>query len=180
MALPVVEIHYLRPPGREEVFRQILVHDGARVKVTLARGLSFDRPLRIAGSVALETGSDAVWFTFPGEWHDVGRFHTAGGALTGIYANVLTPPVLGPGHVWHTTDLFLDVWMLPGGEPLVLDVDELEAAAAAGWIDEDTRARALAEVDRILAGVTSGTWPPPVFEAWTLERAKEAAATGGA
>jgi predicted RNA-binding protein associated with RNAse of E/G family len=115
-----------------------------------------------------------VWFTFPGVWHDIGRFHRANGRFTGIYANVLTPPTFEPGDVWHTTDLFLDVWIPAGGEPQVLDRDELQNAVAAGWVDEATGLRATAEVDHILAEAASGRWPPPVVDTWTLERARAA------
>ena len=174
-APPLVRIHYLRPPAREEIFRQRLVHDAEDVKVTLATGLVREAPVLIDGSVALEDGSDVVWFTFPGAWHDIGRFHTADGAFTGVYANVLTPPVIGPDHVWHTTDLFLDVWVPAGGAPRVLDAEELEEAAREGWIDEPTRTRALEEVRRILEAIDRGRWPPPVVEEWTLERARTAA-----
>jgi predicted RNA-binding protein associated with RNAse of E/G family len=171
---PLVRIHYLRPPDREEVFLQQLVHDDGGVKVTLARGLERTEPVRIDGRVALEHGSDVVWFTFPGAWHDIGRFHTADGGFTGIYANVLTPPVFEPGGVWRTTDLFLDVWIPPDGTTRVLDREEFDAAAQAGWIDEPTRRRALEELERILESAAAGRWPPPVVEAWTLERARAA------
>lgn len=178
MPLPTVHIHYLRPPSREEVFRQLLVLDGEDVKVTLATDLDFDPPLRIGGEVALESGSDAVWFTFPGRWHDVGRFHLADGTLTGIYANVLTPPVLGRDLVWHTTDLFLDVWLPPGGSPTVLDREELDEAAREGWVDEETRGRAVREAEHIVALAEEGRWPPEVVREWTLERAREAVRQG--
>jgi predicted RNA-binding protein associated with RNAse of E/G family len=171
---PIVRIHYLRPPGREELFRQHLVHEDGSVKVTLARGLARTDPVVIDGKVALEAGSDVVWFTFPGAWHDIGRFHTADGTFTGIYGNVLTPPVFEPGHVWRTTDLFMDVWIPPEGKPRVLDREELDEAAASGWIDEPTRTRALDEVDWILDAAARGRWPPAVVGAWTLERARAA------
>ncbi|HSG46956.1 MAG TPA: DUF402 domain-containing protein, partial [Longimicrobiales bacterium] len=110
---PTVRIHYRRPPNRVQVFEQTLIHDGADVKVTLARDLPYE-PMRIEGEVVLEPGSDVVWFTFPGRWHDIGRFHRADGTFTGLYANLLTPPVLD-GTEWDTTDLFLDVWLTPDG-----------------------------------------------------------------
>lgn len=175
MSLPVVKIHYLRPPEREEVFRQQLVHEDVGVKVTFARSMALATPLEIDGRIALESGSDVVWFTFPGRWHDIGRFHTAEGVFTGLYANILTPPVFEPGHVWRTTDLFLDLWLPPDGTIRLLDRDEFEEAAAAGWIDGDARRRALEEVERVVAAVVAGSWPPPVVEAWTLERAREVA-----
>lgn len=186
MTLPrPVHIHYRRPPDREDVFHQTLVLDTDDVKVTLARDMAFDAPLRIGGEVVLETGSDVVWFTFPGAWHDIGRFHRADGTFTGIYANVLTPPTFHPGDVWRTTDLFLDVWMPASGgartpeggtRVLVLDEAQLAEAVREGWVAEETARRAREEAERLVAGAEAGRWPPAVTGEWTVERARSAAA----
>lgn len=114
---PLVQIHYLRPPDREQVYTQYLIHQEDGVKVTYARDLNFESPIRIAGAVVLETGSEAIWFTFPGAWHDIGLFHLADGSFTGTYANILTPCVFEGGEIWRTTDLFLDLWLDPTGAP---------------------------------------------------------------
>lgn len=176
--IPTVEIRYRRPPDRLQVFHQYLVHDAPDVKVTLARAMAFPAPLRIDGVTVLEDGSDVVWFTFPGIWHDIGRFHRADGVFTGIYANILTPPVMD-GAVWDTTDLFLDVWipagkaeaLLPDAKARLLDADEFDEAVAQGWIDPTTAAHAREEADRLLKAAASGAWPPPVVSEWTRERA---------
>lgn len=175
MSATTVHIHYLRPPGRKEVFHQLLLEDRPQVKVTLARGLAIDPPVRVGGAVVLEQGSDVVWLTFPGVWHDIGRFHTADGRFRGFYANILTPPTFHPGGIWRTTDLFLDVWLPPGGEPSVLDLDQFEEALSLGWIDGTTAERALLEVENILGTFRKGEWPPPVARHWTLERARASA-----
>lgn len=166
-----VRIDYLRPPDRREVFVQELILDAPEVKVTLARSVFFDPPIRIHGEVALESGSDAVWFTFPGHWHDIGRFHRADSTFTGFYANVLTPPVIGSGGDWATTDLFLDVWMTPEGEISVLDEDQFQEAVTERWIPPETAARARAEVEWITKEHEAGRWPPAVVKEWPLERA---------
>lgn len=169
-----VRIRYLRPPDRRTVFHQELVLDRADVKVTLARDVDFE--LEIRGQPALEPGGDAVWFTFPGAWHDIGRFHRADGAFTGLYANVLTPPALRDGDVWETTDLFLDVWVpATGGDPVLLDEEELREAVRRGWVDHATSERAWREAEALLGGARHGSWPPPVVEEWTRERARAAA-----
>ena len=168
-----VRIHYLRPPDRREVFVQRLLLDTPEVKITLAEAVPFDPPIRILGDVALEAGSDAVWFTFPGLWHDIGRFHRVDGTFTGIYANILTPPVIRPEGEWETTDLFLDVWVTPAGHFTVLDADQLGEAEAKGWVSRDQARRAREEVDRIRREFAAGRWPPPVVEEWTLERARQ-------
>ncbi len=169
---PLIHIHYLRPPDRTQVFDQTLVLDHDDVKVTLAEGLGYDPPLRIDGRVALEKGSDVVWFTFPGRWHDIGRFHRADGTFTGLYANILTPPILN-GDRWDTTDLYLDVWVRQDGSTLLLDEDELDEALRRGWIDADTAVRARDEARRLLDGACDGTWPPVIVDEWTLERCRE-------
>jgi predicted RNA-binding protein associated with RNAse of E/G family len=167
-----VRIDYLRPPGRLEVFVQRLLLDTPEVKITLAESVPFDPPIRIEGRVALEAGSDAVWFTFPDLWHDIGRFHRADGEFTGIYANILTPTVFHPGGLWKTTDLFLDIWLNPDGRFTVLDEDQLRAAEEEGWVSPAEATRAREEVERIEIEFRAGRWPPDVVREWTLERAR--------
>ena len=129
----------------------------------------------VAGRTILEPDSPVVWFTFPGAWHDIGRFHTADGVFTGCYANILTPVRIGPGDVWETTDLFLDVFVDPAGSVHVLDRAELERAVGLGWVERDTAARAEAEAARLVGEARAGIWPPAIVSRWTLERAREAA-----
>lgn len=167
----LVHIHYRRPPRRLEIFTQLLLLDSPEVKVTLAKGISFDSPIRILGEVALEEGSDAVWFTFPDRWHDIGRFHRADGTFTGIYANILTPPVFTDHETWETTDLFLDVWLGRRDTLSVLDEEELEEAQRRGWVTPEQAARAREEVQWILRKRKEGVWPPRVVREWTRERA---------
>ncbi|MEX2526588.1 MAG: DUF402 domain-containing protein [Gemmatimonadota bacterium] len=180
-----LRIHYLRPPNRLTVFRQLLLRDSPEVLISFAPSTSLPRPVEVEGGVILEDGSPVVWFTFPGTWHDIGRFHRADGTFTGIYANVLTPPRLR-GEVWSTVDLFLDVWLPspleearrqegnPGGAPttaaVLLDRQELEEAHSQGWISPRLYTRAWMEARRLLTAVEEATWPPPVVGAWPLER----------
>jgi predicted RNA-binding protein associated with RNAse of E/G family len=174
VTLPEVHIHYRRPPDRVEVFVQELLHDDPAVKVTFQPATPIERPVDVGGRVILEPGSPVVWFTFPGAWHDIGRFHTTDGAFTGLYANVLTPPELGGDtpHRWETTDLFLDVWLAQGEAARILDRDQFDEARARGWIDDAIAERALAEAEALRAAHARGAWPPPIVEAWTLERAR--------
>lgn len=177
---PTVHIHYRRLPHRDAVFDQLLLRDGEDVKVTFAASVRREEPVRVGGDVVLEDGSDVVWFTFPGAWHDIGRFHTADGVFRGFYANILTPPTFHPGRVWRTTDLVLDVWLPPGGPPSVLDRVAFDEAVRRGWLHRQTRRRALEEVEAILDGVRRGAWPPAVSLEWTRERAREVAGVGRA
>jgi len=172
-----VLIHYRRLPDHERVFDQRVVLQRDDVIVTLSEPLDLTEPMTVDGRVMLEDGSLALWFTFPGEWHDIGRFHLRDGTFTGCYANILTPPRI-EGAVWHTTDLFLDVWLPAGGKIELLDEDELEVALTEAHIDPDTARRARVEADRLLTLAAAGDWPPRVVREWTLERIEAEEAHG--
>ena len=169
MSAPLVHLHYRRPPDRLQVHVQPLVHDAPDVKVTLMPAVQLARPMIVDGRVVSEDGSPIVWFSFPGLWHDIGRFHLADGTFTGLYANTLTPVQIGADHVWESTDLFLDVWMDDRGIT-VLDEDELAEALTLGHIDSILTGRAREEADHLLDLAEAGRWPPPIVREWTLER----------
>jgi len=164
-----VEIHYRRLPDHEVVFDQRVVLERDDVIVTLSEPVELEAPMTVDDHVILEEGSRAVWFTFPGRWHDVGRFHRADGTFTGYYANILTPPRI-EGSVWHTTDLFLDVWLSAHGDVRLLDEDELATALQKEHIDPATAQRAREEANRLLGLASIREWPPRIVEDWTLAR----------
>jgi predicted RNA-binding protein associated with RNAse of E/G family len=169
-----VHIHYLRPPDRTQIFRQEIVHEEEGVTVTIARAMERSTPVHIDGGVVLEDGSDAIWFTFPGVWHDIGRFHRADGTFTGIYANILIPCTFKPGGIWRTTDLFLDLWIPPAGPEgktiRLLDEAELEEAEGRGWVTHEMAALARTEARRLMAAFGRGEWPPGIVHEWTRDR----------
>ena len=154
------------------------MHEDDRVLVTLLDRADVPEPSRVGGRVVLEPASPIVWFTFPGAWHDIGRFHLADGTFTGLYANVLTPVEIrngDDGDDWFTTDLFLDVFAPPGAPPVLLDRDELDQALARGDIPPELADRATREAERMLQDAARGVWPPAVVAEWTLARARSAA-----
>jgi predicted RNA-binding protein associated with RNAse of E/G family len=171
----IVHIHYRRPPDREELFDQAVVLRTPDCVITLLEHASLSRPMVIGNRTVLEPGAPAVWFTFPGRWHDIGRFHLIDGTFTGLYANILTPVRFIAAERWETTDLFLDVWVAEGGAT-VLDVEELTSAVRQGWIRPEVAARARAEAAGIAERAASGSWPPRLVWEWPLDRAR--AATG--
>lgn len=170
-----VTILYRRLPDRVQSFEQLLVEDAGSHVVTLLEAAPLRAPVMVGGEVVLEPGAPVVWFTYPGAWHDVGRFHRADGTFTGYYANVLTPVEMD-GLRWETTDLALDVWAGADGRVEVLDRDEFDAARARGWLDEATAERALREAETLAAAAREGAWPPEHVREWDLRRARGRAA----
>jgi predicted RNA-binding protein associated with RNAse of E/G family len=171
LPLPI-RIHYHRPPDRVTIYSQTLIFDDGRVKVSFAQGLELPEPVRAEGEIILEEGSDAIWFTFPGAWHDIGLFHRTDGSFTGVYANVITPCVFQPGGEWETSDLFLDLWIPSGSDrpPVLLDEEELAAAESSGALSRATTERARNEANRLLRAASRGQWPPRLLGRWDRAR----------
>ena len=165
-----VDIHYGRLGRPEEVYRQQVLESGPGGIVTFQARTPIPAPLTVGGTTILEPGAPAIWFTFPGLWHDIGLFHRADGTCTGLYANVLTPVEFDGACSWATTDLCLDVWVPAGGGAQVLDEADLDRAEAAALIDGPLAARAREEAVALCAGHRAGTWPPPIVGEWSLER----------
>jgi predicted RNA-binding protein associated with RNAse of E/G family len=157
------------------VFVQPILEETPEYVVTFAEHVDLPRPVHAREQVVLEPGAPVVWFTYPGAWHDVGRFHLADGTFTGYYANVLTPVVMD-GDRWETTDLSLDVWCGVDGRVEVLDLDEFEEARAQGWIDDETAKYALQHAGFLASAARHGEWPPAHLKAWDLARARAALA----
>jgi predicted RNA-binding protein associated with RNAse of E/G family len=173
LSLDTVDIHYRRLPDRISVFHQLVLERTPDRVVTFLPAAELREPLRVYGRVILEPGSPVIWFTYPGRWHDIGRFHLADGQHTGSYANILTP-VRVDGRRWETTDLCLDVWRDADGSVRLLDEVELEEALAAGWIEPETATQARIEAEALMESAREDRWPPPEVREWTLERAKTA------
>jgi predicted RNA-binding protein associated with RNAse of E/G family len=167
-----VDIHYHRLPDRLEIFRQQVVEATPDRVITFLPSTTIRRPLVVDGRVVLEPGSPVVWFTYPGEWYDIGRFHLADGTFTGIYANVLTPVELAPGR-WSTTDLCLDVWVAADGSVSVLDEEDLREAEGNGWIDPELADTARRVAARLAEAARESAWPPAHVHEWTLERVRK-------
>ena len=129
------------------------------------------RALQIDGAPILEPGAAIVWFTFPGQRHDIGRFHLLDGTFTGLYADVLEPVEFSDRLSWRITDLYLDVW-LAGERFRVLDTDELDWAVAQRHVAVADADAARREVEQLEQLWRAGLWPPAVVHEWTLEHAR--------
>lgn len=168
--MPLVRIHYHRPPDRVTVYENELVYTDSDVVVTIMRATPLPKAMVVGGRTVFEPNAPAIWFTFPDAHYDVGRFHTADGAFTGIYANILTPVEFISPTEWRTTDLFVDVWAGLDGAVQVLDEDELTDAVTRGWVSPARAKEARTTAHALAHEYRTGTWPPRVVYDWPLER----------
>ena len=169
-----MRLNYRRLPARLTVFEQYLVYEDDAVLVTFAEHTDIPRDVVVDGKTILEPGAPVIWFTFPGEHYDIGRFHLRDDRFTGLYANIITPVQFTSRLEWETTDLFLDVWLAANGAaPVLLDEDELATATSEGVIDMVAAQDIRAEAQRLLDAWQLRLWPSPVVHEWDLARVRE-------
>ena len=96
---------------------------------------------------------------FPeGAHHVLTTMWSASGALVQHYIDICRASWLDERGVPCFDDLFLDVSIIPGRTPLLLDVDELAAAHSAGVVTDAEVQLAWREARRVLAEVERGTF----------------------
>lgn len=125
---PRVEVE-VRRGSRVQRFSQELLADGPRWKITLQILDGDFTPMRIDDATTLRPGSLLMWFLRPGQPFEIGAFYHGRGAFQGYYVNLIRPPRL-QSSPWVIEDLYLDVWLPEGGDGVLLDEDELDAAVA--------------------------------------------------
>lgn len=76
-----------------------------------------------------------------GKPYIITKFRDEADSLIAIYCDIARPVQKVEGG-FTFVDLYLDVWMIVGQEPVVLDKDELEDAVSANYITKDEAKRA--------------------------------------
>ena len=125
---PRVDVE-IRRGSHVQRFRQELLADDPKWKITLQVLDARFKPVRIDEATTLRPGALLLWFLRPGQPFEVGAFYHGRGAFRGYYINLIRPPRL-QSPPWVIEDLYLDVWLPEGGDGVLLDEDELEAAVA--------------------------------------------------
>lgn len=129
----------------------------------LANDLQPSKPLVVGGEEVLAAGYQAVWFLYKGEPWDIARIYRPDGSWAGYYADVLEPVKwegADPRTLQPVVDLFLDLWITPAGEVLLLDEDELAAAIEDGWVSVERADWARQVARNMLQAVEWETFPP--------------------
>jgi predicted RNA-binding protein associated with RNAse of E/G family len=166
-----IEIHYLRPGKGLTIYQEDLVaDDGARL--TTYKRLPPDVSQRLTSALLAQRliapGQSAGAIRkhyFYDEHFNLLEFLDPAGEVLGYYSDIATPLRREAGH-YATTDLFLDVWLVPGQPALGLDEDEFAAAAAAGLMTPEEQAEARRAYNRLLAEAVTGRYPHAYLAEW--------------
>lgn len=101
-----------------------------------------ETPWTESGTIIAEPGYTWVTRWETGKPYIITKFLNAEGELAGVYCDI-SRPVERVGDEFTFDDMYLDVWMTPGQEPVMLDEDELKEAVQAGYITQKEAEQAM-------------------------------------
>ncbi len=149
----ITQRHYVHEQVDSEVF---VGH------VTLLQLIEVASPLDVRYGDETIRIADAgyVWVQqFPNDAHHaVTSMFDATGQLVQTYIDICLRTGVEDGRIYWE-DLFLDLIVLPSGEVLLVDTDELEAAREQGDVSQAEYALALAEAKQLQKQLQDGSFP---------------------
>lgn len=94
-------------------------------------------------------------YLFYHQWFSVMQLLGTQGDLLGFYVDIITPIRKVDGEI-HVTDLFLDLWIAPGGEAVELDRDEFEESFQLKLITGFQHRKANQVIDMLKSSISNG------------------------
>jgi len=120
----MITIIKLDPAGTEQTRYEGTVLE--RLADGVVVGATWVRADRELGYTRFETGDQFVEYFYSDRWFNVFAVASRKGVRKGWYCNIAEPACISRDVVTQV-DLYLDVWVNPAGEALLLDEDEFEA-----------------------------------------------------
>jgi ribose-phosphate pyrophosphokinase len=162
-----ISLIYKRFSHKISRIEQQLIFENSDMMITKHR-VKISTPFIINGDVVLDDGYWALWFTFWGKWHDIGKFYPPEEKFTGYYCDIITPMRRLSDSEIEITDLCLDLWISPDGNYTILDEDEFDEAVRSNWIDNSLIQRAKSELATLIESVKLGEFPPDFVKSYEL------------
>ncbi len=163
----ITQRHYVHEQVENKVFKG---------HVTLLQLIEVTSPLDVRYGDETIRIADAgyVWVQqFPSDAHHaVTSMFDATGQLVQTYFDICLRTGVEDGRIYWE-DLFLDLIVLPSGQVLLIDTDELEAAQEQGIISQAENALAWAEAKRLQKQLQNGTFPLVVHAEVIKERLEQ-------
>ncbi len=110
----------------------MLLHED-RNRMIVLNLLNRANPLVVNGHCLIEKGCTGVWLVDTQEWYDLGAIYDCNRLFRGYYCDITTPAERTETG-YRTTDLMLDLCILPDKSTYCLDMDEFEEGVEKGKI----------------------------------------------
>ena len=128
--LRLITIEYRHLPDRVSFLPSMLIFEDERRMVVLNM-LNRTSPLIVNGHCLVERGCTGVWLVDTRKWYDLGAIYDSKHELRGYYCDITTLAERNPTG-YRTTDLMLDLCILPDRAIVCLDQDEFDEAVQSG------------------------------------------------
>ena len=121
----MITIVKLGPQGEEKIryTGEIVERSGRQVVISA----HWTMGVKELGYTRFEPGDRFTEYYYADRWFNIFEIANAAGTRKGWYCNITEPAQILDERI-EQIDLFLDLWVTPTGETLVLDRDEFEAA----------------------------------------------------
>ncbi len=158
-----ITVRVKRLPDDVEEWEHELLLDTPELIISEFTFSGLPKPSVLEGKIVTENGYRGILFEFVDEWYEIIKIWDHDGDLVGYYCNINAPPVMFDGG-YEITDLFLDLWVYPDLECIVLDEDELLEAVERNLIDPELKEKAQKVLAGLVAMVKSGKFPPKIVD----------------
>jgi predicted RNA-binding protein associated with RNAse of E/G family len=152
--LRLITIEYHRLPDKVGYLPSLLLYEDDDRMVVL-NVLNRPTSLVVNGYSFIDWGCTAVWLIPNGEWYDLGAVYDSDYKLRGYYCDITTPATR-TSIGYRTTDLMLDLCVLPDGSVSCLDEDEFLAAVQTGVLSLELAEKARTALDGLMEKAMKG------------------------
>ena len=104
--------------------------------------------------------SGGISFAFLEEGIKISRFYDNDGKFIYWYCDIIDVEYDSELDRYCLVDLLVDVKIMPTGQVIVLDIEELADALEEGIISQEQLCRALRKINKLLEMINSGNFPP--------------------
>ena len=110
----------------------------------------WSQPTKKLGYVSFEPGDRFIEYYYTDRWYNIFDIANVQGVRKGWYCNIAEPAILFADRI-EQVDLFLDVWVSPEGETLILDEAEFTADTTLSTQQRTGARQALQELLQMIA-----------------------------
>ena len=143
----MITVVKLDPSGAEKIRYSGEIVEYTPDKVVIEA--TWTLPTKELGYTRFEPGDRFIEYYYTDRWFNIFDIFQANGVRKGWYCNVTQPAQIDEQYI-KQIDLFLDVWVNPTGEPLILDEDEFAVATTLNTIQRQGAQRGLQEILRMV------------------------------
>lgn len=159
--MPKIRVRIVRLPDDIAEWEHELLLDTPEMIISEFNFTGLPKPTVLKGRTICENGYRGMLFEFVREWYEIIKIWNHEGEFVGYYCNINRPPERFEGG-YEATDLFLDLWVFPDMEYVILDEDELLEAVERGLIDNTTESKAKEVLNTLVNMVEGRNFPPRI------------------